>query len=247
MEQPVWHKFLRQSNLRVCVQADPIFGREKLPVSDHDPRNEISLVKSIYRRISRSKAFTIGLRIVEFLWRCVMQAQQPMRTLRRFFSGLAEHTFEIKLGIVDPPLIDYLSELLVQSVRMDQLHHVRTPRGHLIQELGLMLVEAEQRIGSARRSVHRYIGDFALFWAGLFPEYLRQTHSDADIDRFGQYCLHGKRAYLIASSIEANDEEAPPSDILERLGLEFEMCAYGLREVRREWEDRDEDTTPLIA
>lgn len=171
-----------------------------------------------------------------------MQPDKPLTTLQRFFSGLAEHTFQVKLGVVDPPLIDYLSELLVRCVRSDQIHRVRNPRGQVVRELSRMLAEAETRIGIARRTIHRHIGDFALFWAGLFPEYLRQTHGDADMDRFGEYCVHGKRAYLIASSIETDAADAAPSEVLARLGLEFEMCAYGLREVRREWEHPDLDS-----
>jgi len=165
--------------------------------------------------------------------------EQPMTTLQRYFSGLAEHTFEVKLGIVDPPLIDYLSGLLVRCVRTDQLHGVGTPRGRALRELGLMVKEAETRIGMARRRLYRCVGDFAMFWTGLFPESLRQSRSDADVDQFEAYCLHGKRSYLIASSIPPDNEDAPSAELLERLGVDFEMCAYGLREVRREWEEID--------
>ncbi len=177
-----------------------------------------------------------------------MRAEQRITTLQRFFSGLAEQTFEVKLGIVDPPLIDYLSGLLVQSVRVDQLQPVGTERGQATRELQRMLTEAETRIGGARRRLLRCVGDFTLFWAGLFPEHLRRAHNDAVIDPFGEYCLQGKHAYLMASSIRTPDEETPPSELLERLGLAFEMCAYGLREVRREWEQSREDPpAPLIA
>lgn len=177
-----------------------------------------------------------------------MQVPQPLTPLERFFTGLAEQTFEVKLGIVDPPLIDYLSNLLVRCVRTEQLHAVRSPRGHTLRELEQMVEEAETRIGSAKRRIHRCIGDFAMFWTGLFPESLRRIRTDADIDRFGEYCLHGKRAYLIASSIPTDDDQAVPDDVLERLGLEFEMCAYGLREVRREWEETETDPDgPLIS
>ena len=93
-----------------------------------------------------------------------MTNQPPLTTLQRFFCGLTEQTFEVKLGIVDPPLIDYLSELLVRSVRADRLHNVRTPRGQTLRELGRMVEEAEARVGSARRRVYRSVGDIAMFW-----------------------------------------------------------------------------------
>ncbi len=178
-----------------------------------------------------------------------MRAEQPLSTLQRFFAGLAEQTFEVKLGIVDPPLIDYLSGLLVRSVRVDQLQPTQSPHGQAVRELGRMVSEAEMRVGGARRRIFRCIGDFALFWAGLFPEHLRHGHSDAVIDPFGEFCLHGRHAYLTASAIPVDQpEQAPPADLLERLGLAFEMCAYGLREVRREWEQSDDTPpAPLIA
>ena len=174
-----------------------------------------------------------------------MTDPQSMTLIQRFFAGLAEQTFEAKLGIVDPPLIDYLSDLLVRYVRMDQFHTIRSSRGHALSELGKMFEEAESRLGTARRRIHRCIGDFAMFWAGLFPESLRKARRGAELDEFGSYCLHGKRAYLIASSIPSDEANAAPGEVLARLGLEFEMCAYGLREVRREWEEA-EDLPPTL-
>ena len=39
--------------------------------------------------------------------------------LERFFRGLTEHAFHGRLGIVDPPLVDYVAELLVRFIRHD--------------------------------------------------------------------------------------------------------------------------------
>jgi hypothetical protein len=44
----------------------------------------------------------------------------------------------------------------------------------------------------------------------------------------------------MASSIEARPT-APPTSLLLRLSEQFELCAYGLREIRREWEHPDGD------
>ena len=55
----------------------------------------------------------------------------------------------------------------------------------------------------------------------------------------------GKRAYYIASTIPVAKEVAP-SDVLERLSEQFELCAYGLAEVRRQWEDRTSDSGPTL-
>ena len=49
------------------------------------------------------------------------------------------------------------------------------------------------------------------------------------------YCAQGKRSYYIASTYE--DENCRDEClVLRRLSHDFELCAYGLREVRREWE-----------
>ncbi len=166
--------------------------------------------------------------------------ETPM-TLRRFFSGLTEYTFQSRLGVVDPPLVDYISDLLSRFVRNDSIYRIRNLTGRPVAEVGEMLAEAEARLGDARRQVHRHIGDFTLFWAGIYPECLRRLRGLVEMDRYNDYCAHGKRSYRIASSIDTEQVEETPGDVLERLSDQFELCAYGLREIRREWERRDDD------
>jgi hypothetical protein len=159
-------------------------------------------------------------------------------TLDRFFAGMSECIFQSKLGVADVQLIDYLSNLLLRFVRTDSLHRVRRSSGRPATEVFQMLCEAEKRIGLARREVHQHIGDFTLFWTGMYPESLRTLQSTGSADGFLDYCRQGKRAYRIAAEIEGG-EEKPPCELLLRLSEQFELCAYGLREVRREWESGD--------
>jgi hypothetical protein len=173
-----------------------------------------------------------------------MHSKKPSKTLRRLFCGVTENTFEAQLGVVDPPLVDYLSDLLMRFVRQDALERVRNLMGQRVRDVGGMLVEAESRIGEARRDVHRHIGDYTLFWAGLFPEALRRHPGTLVFDQFHDFCTYGKRAYLIAGTIETSRDKDAPNDLLLRLSNQFEMCAYGLREVRRELERRDDEDEP---
>ena len=62
----------------------------------------------------------------------------------------------------------------------------------------------------------------------LAPEALGPGEAPA---RLVEYQRQGKRSYLMASTYEG--EEAP---VLRRLSAEFELCAFGLSRVRREWE-----------
>jgi hypothetical protein len=165
-------------------------------------------------------------------------------TLDRYFSGLTEFVFQSQLGVADPPLLDYVSGLLVRFVHVDAIHRIRNLSGRPMTEVTEMVVEANERVGLARRAVHRHIGDFTLFWAGVYPEALRELCSPLKKDHFIDYCAQGKRAYRIASEIETDDDAEASGEILEQLSRDFELCAYGLREVRREWERRNDDDLP---
>jgi hypothetical protein len=161
--------------------------------------------------------------------------------LARYFSGVCEYIFESRLGVADPPLVDYLSDLMLRFARLDSVHRVRSLSGRPAVEVADMLAEAEQRVGLARRDVHRHIGDVTLFWTGVYPESLPKLRAVERKDFFVDYCNQGKRAYYIASTIDTDRREDAPNDVLERLSVQFEMCAYGLGEVRREWERRDDE------
>jgi hypothetical protein len=178
-----------------------------------------------------------------------MDPKRSQVSLYRFFSGLAEFTFETRLGIADPPLVDYIAALLARFIHSDAIYTVRNPAGRRLEEVAEMLVEAEARIGDARREVHRHIGDFTLFWTGLYPEALRRLQKQPRLDYFVDYCEQGKRAYHIASTIPT-EEAADENEVLERLSHDFELCAYGLGELRREWQRRDTESgdgsMPLI-
>ena len=166
--------------------------------------------------------------------------------LRRYFSGIAENTFQTQLGVADPVLTDYVSDLLIRFIRSDTVFRIRNLAGRPIREVAEMMLEAQQRVGDAKREVHRHIGDYALFWTGVYPEAVKRLRDSTRSDHFVDYCAEGKRSYWIASTIETEEPRAASSDVLERLSQHFELCAYGLREVRRQWESKEGPNTFLI-
>ena len=100
-----------------------------------------------------------------------------------------------------------------------------------------MIREAEQlpAEGRTRREYHRHIGDYTLFWTGLYPETVQRSREGWGRKQVVSYCETGKRCYLIASRCE--DETCKEeSAVLRRLSSDFELCAYGLHEVRKEFE-----------
>jgi hypothetical protein len=158
------------------------------------------------------------------------------------FAGLTEHTFQNTLGVADPRLVEYLSTLLSRFMHIDAIYRLRNTAGKPLQEVADMLHEAQAlpNEGRTRREFYRHIGDFTLFWTGVYPEALNRLRSALRKDHFIDYCQQGKRSYYIASTFadEQYREEAP---VLRRLSEEFELCAYGLNQVRREWERQRPD------
>ena len=157
--------------------------------------------------------------------------------LQRLFAGYTEQTFQNTLGIADPPLVDYLAVLLSRFIHMDAVYRLSNARGRRLEEVAEMMIEAESMPpqGRTRREVYRHIGDFTLFWTGVYPEALNRLRSILSKDHFIDYCSQGKRSYYLASTFEEPpyEEEAL---VLRRLSAEFELCAYGLHQVRRQWE-----------
>jgi hypothetical protein len=161
----------------------------------------------------------------------------PEHPLRRLFAGMTEHAFVADLGVADPNLVDYLSILLARFIHLDSIHRFRDAQGKRLEEVVDMILEAEAMpaAGRTRREFHRHIGDFTLFWTGVYPEALKRLQTVLSKDRFVDYCEQGKRSYYIASTFE-NDPYKEESKVLRRLSSEFELCAYGLSQVRKEWE-----------
>ena len=158
--------------------------------------------------------------------------------LHRLFRGLAESTFMAELGIGDPRLVGYVADLLARFVPSPNLWKVRDAQGRRLTEVAEMVAEAEASSDVGwRRECHRHVGDFTLFWTGVYPEALGKLQAATSADHLIDFQAQGKRSYYLASTLGA--EEAP---VLRRLSDEFELCAFGLSRVRREWERNDPES-----
>jgi len=155
--------------------------------------------------------------------------------LHRWFSGLVENALYSEVGLCDPALADYLSVLLVDFIHMDRIFPFRDDFGRPIAQIADMLSMTQSHAPAATREaiVHRHIGDFTLFWTGIYPENLKRLCARDHRDHFIDYFRQGKRSYAIASELSA-ENTAPPASLLRRLSDHFEYCVYGLGAVRRE-------------
>lgn len=168
--------------------------------------------------------------------------------LRRLFAGYTEFAFLQTFGMADPPLVDYLSGLLSRFVHADAIHRLKSAMGKPLDQVADMMAEvADMPRGRTACEVHRHIGDFTLFWTGLYPESLHRLRALPRIDFFVDYCRQGKRSYFLASQFE-DDGHAEEAAVLRRLSEHFEMCAFGLTKVREEWErDRVDGNGRIIG
>lgn len=152
--------------------------------------------------------------------------------LHRLFRGLAESTFMNELGIGDPKLVGYVAGLLARFVPSAGIWKLRDSQGRRLADVAAMIAEAEALPDPDRRKeCHRHVGDFTLFWTGVYPEALQRLRALESADHLIDYCQQGKRSYYLASTLDADQ-----GGVLRRLSDEFELCAFGLSRVRREWE-----------
>lgn len=153
----------------------------------------------------------------------------------RFFRGLTEYAFHARLGVVDPPLVDYVSVLLVRFLRNDQGHPLPAPSAAEAADMARLLAEAAGHAAADEAlEEYRHIGDITLFWSGVYPEALKSLDPRGRRDRLAAYRETGKRAYWLASTLEPADA-ADERRLLERLSEEYDLCVEGLAEVRRIW------------
>lgn len=168
-----------------------------------------------------------------------MSSQNPDQTLRRWFAGLVESSFQEQVGVCDPSLLDYLTDLLTEFIHVERINALHDAGGRRVEEVaGLLAVAEEGPTASSpeeRRRVHRHIGDFTLFWTGVYPENLRRLHRRQSRDDLLSFFEQGKRSYLIASDLSTENTE-PPAQLLFTLSEQFEYCVYGLGLVRKGWE-----------
>ena len=156
--------------------------------------------------------------------------------LHRLFRGMTESTFMTELGIGDPRLVGYVADLLARFIPSQAIWRLRDGEGRRLTQVTAMIAEAESTTDADRRlECHRHVGDFTLFWSGVYPESLAKLRAPERKDHLLDYCEQGKRSYYIASTYD-DGPYAKEAAVLRRLSHEFELCGFGLSRVRREWE-----------
>ena len=162
--------------------------------------------------------------------------------LRQFFTEMVGRHYAEEIGIRDPQLIAYVAHLLTEFCDAEQLFKVHDAANRPIDDVGGMLLESDPVYGPApsfdrERQVRKHIGDFTLFFTGMFPESLnhyRLRHQR--MESFVDWMKAGKESYYIVSKFE-HFEYAKVAPLFANLSRNFEQCVYGLNRVKNELQE----------
>ena len=162
--------------------------------------------------------------------------------LQKLFLELVGRHYAHEIGIRDPEVVGYIAHLLAEFCDMEQLFKIRTVAGKPLTDVGEMLLESNPVLGPApsfdrERQIRKHIGDYTLFFTGLFPESLNHYRLRRQrLESFVDFMKAGKESYYIVSKFE-HFEYAKVAPLFARLSKEFEHCVYGLNQVKNDLQE----------
>jgi hypothetical protein len=162
--------------------------------------------------------------------------------LQQLFMELVGRHYAEEIGIRDPEIVGYVSRLLSEFCDVEELYKIRNGVGKSLTDVGEMLLESDPVYGPAQsfdreRQVRKHIGDYTLFFTGMFPESinhfrLRRNRTESFID----WMKAGKESYYIVSKFE-DFEYTKVAPLFARLSNHFEQCVYGLNMVKNDLQE----------
>ena len=164
------------------------------------------------------------------------------RSLRKLLGELVWRHFSEDVRLEEPQVATYVTGLLADFARTENLYRIRNAQGKHLEDVGEMLIESNPLLDAAsfdrERQVRKHVGDYTLFMTGLFPESVKKARRARQprLDAFVDFVRAGKESYRIVSSFNQFEykEEAP---LFRRLSENFELCVVGLNFVKQDLEE----------
>ena len=160
--------------------------------------------------------------------------------LRAFFVDALDESLNHRLGIEEGEDVkEYLVGMLMRFLNNDGIYDIRNSQGRRVESVTEMVAEGDVRLNAdsfdREREVHKHIGDFLLFWSGVFPEFLQYMKAPTSRDTILNVVEQGRFSYHVASTFEHPpfQEEA---ETFKKLSARFVEYQYGLRLVRSSFE-----------
>jgi hypothetical protein len=168
--------------------------------------------------------------------------------LQQLFVELVGRHYAEEIGLRDPQIVNYVAHLMAEFCDVEELFRVRNTEGRPLTDVGEMLVESNPVFGPApsfdrERQVRKHIGDYTLFFTGMFPESINHFRLRRNrTENFVDWIKAGKESYYIVSKFE-HFEYAKVAPLFANLSQNFEQCVYGLNLVKN---DLQEMQHPLV-
>jgi len=162
--------------------------------------------------------------------------------LQQLFKELVARHYAEQIGIRDPQIVGYVAHLLADFIEVDQMYKIRNATGKPLSDVGEMLIESDPVYGPApsfdrERQVRKHIGDYTLFFAGMFPESINHFRLRKQrVENFIDWMKAGKESYYIVSKFE-HFEYTKVAPLFARLSNNFEQCVYGLNMVKNDLQE----------
>jgi hypothetical protein len=162
--------------------------------------------------------------------------------LQQLFKELVARHYAEQIGIRDPQIVGYVAHLLADFIQVDQMYKIRNATGKPLSDVGEMLIESDPVYGPApsfdrERQVRKHIGDYTLFFAGMFPESINHFRLRRQrVENFVEWVKAGKESYYIVSKFE-HFEYTKVAPLFARLSNNFEQCVYGLNMVKNDLQE----------
>jgi hypothetical protein len=163
-------------------------------------------------------------------------------SLQQLFQDLVGQHYAHEIGIRDPQVVAYVSHLLAEFCEADQLFKIKDAFNRQLSDVGEMMLETDPVYGPApsfdrERQVRKHIGDFTLFFAGMFPESINHLRLRRQrLENFIDWVKAGKESYYIVSKFE-HFEYAKVAPLFASLSQNFEGCVYGLNMVKNDLQE----------
>ena len=167
--------------------------------------------------------------------------------LQQFFNHIVERNYE-EVGVRQSEVHSYVAHLLTEFCEAENLYKIKNAEGRPLADLGEMLLESDPIYGPApsfdrERQVRKHIGDYALFFSGMFPEALNSHRLRRErLESFLDFVKAGKESYFIVSKFE-HFEYAKVAPLFRRMSEEFERMVYGLNQVKNELQEMQHPIT----
>ncbi len=162
--------------------------------------------------------------------------------LQQLFVELVGRHYAEQIGIRDPQIVAYVAHLMTEFCDAEQLFKIRDAAGRDLTDVGEMLIESDPVFGPApsfdrERQVRKHIGDYTLFFTGMFPESINHFRLRRNrMENFVDWMKAGKESYYIVSKFDVF-EYTKVAPLFATLSKNFEQCVFALNRVKNELQE----------